>query len=98
MADVARRNVSVLTPVYNSVKTQGVVNLGLPEDLDEAPGGIVGGARVADLACASRIVEGLQRLLDRGLGIEGVCQVQVEVVGLQAVQGGIARLVKIPAR
>ncbi|GAC1346217.1 MAG: hypothetical protein NVSMB27_09480 [Ktedonobacteraceae bacterium] len=36
-----------------AVETQCVVGLGLPERLDEAPGRIVGGTGVADLARAA---------------------------------------------
>lgn len=49
----------------------------------ELSGRVVGGTNVVDLVGASCIVEGLQRLLDGILDIEGVCQIEFEVADAQ---------------
>ena len=46
-------------------------------------------ADVADLALMDEVVEGAERLVDRGLRVVAVELVKVDVVGLQPAQGGI---------
>ena len=46
-------------------------------------------AEVADLAGLDDVVQRLHRLLDRGVGVEAVDLVQVDVVGAEPGQGGV---------
>src|SRR5581483_81782 len=57
--------------------------------LRELPGPHRGGAEIAGLARLDDVVQGFHRLLGRGLRVEAVDLVQVDVVGAQAGQRGI---------
>ena len=51
-----------------------------------------------DLAGAHQVVEGAHRLLERGVVVEAMGLVEVDVVGLQALQGPVAGLDDVLAR
>src|SRR5207253_378493 len=58
----------------------------LPEGAREPPRVVVRGADVAHLALAHQVVEGAQRLLERGLAIVPVRLVEIDVVRQQPAQ------------
>ncbi len=64
--------------------------------LDDLGGGIGGGADVADLALGDEVGERAERLLVIGPGIPAVHLIEVDPVGLQALQRGL-HLTKDPA-
>ena len=59
--------------------------------LHQMPAGKVGAADVADLARPHQIVERAQRLFDRRDGVEAVQLIEVDVVGAEPAQAGLAR-------
>ena len=63
------------------------VALGDGEGLHEVPAGEVGAGDVADLALADEVVEGVEGLFDGGGRVEGVQVVDVDVVGVEALEG-----------
>jgi hypothetical protein len=73
------------------------VALGDGEGLHEVPAGEVGAGDVADLAGEDEVVEGLKGLFDGGEGVEGVEVVDVDVVGVEALEGGVQGLGEVIA-
>ena len=72
-------------PVQPQVVGQG-------EGVADLAGGPLAHPDVVDLALADQVVQGPQGLLQRGLVVEAVALVQVEVVGAQPAQAGVAGL------
>ena len=62
---------------------------GDPVGVDHLPAGQVGRAEVADLALLHQLVEGGQRLLDRGVRVGRVQLVEVDPVGAEPAQAGL---------
>ncbi len=62
------------------------------------PAGKVGGADVADLAAAEQIVERAQGFFHRGQGVEAVHEVQIDVIGAEPFQAGLAGAYQVVAR
>jgi hypothetical protein len=61
----------------------------------EAGSAIVGGADIAHFPGLHEVVESLEGVLERRVGIIGVCLVEVDVVGLQAAKGGFDCLANV---
>ena len=71
--------------------------LGDTDRLGDLPGRVVGAGQVADLAVPYQLVEGAERLLHGGAGVEAVDVVQVDPVGTEAAQAGLASPQDVPA-
>ena len=65
--------------------------------LHQMPAGEVGAADVADLAGPHEIVQRGEGLLDWGQGIEAVQLEEIDMIGLQPLKGGVARIDEMPA-
>ena len=63
------------------------VALGDGERLHEVPAGEVGAGDVADFAFADHLVQRVEGFFDGGRGVEGVEVVDVDVVGVEALEG-----------
>ena len=74
------------------------VALGDGERLHEVPAGEVGAGDVANLAFADHLVEGVEGLFDGRGGVEGVQVVDVDVVGVEALEGAFERGGEVVAR
>ena len=66
-----------------TVQVSGVLHLG------ELPGIHRRRAEIADLPRLDEVVQRLHRLLDRGVGVEAVDQVDIDVVSVEASQRGV---------
>src|SRR5207249_39787 len=60
-----------------------------PEGAGELPGGEVAAAKVTHLPVPHQVVQGIERLVERGGGVPGMDLVEVDVVGLQAAEAGL---------
>ena len=60
-------------------------------DVRDVPGAHVGEPPLADLALADQVAEGGNGLLPGRVGIDAVRVVEIDVVGLQALQAGLDR-------
>ena len=74
-----------------------VFGVGDAEGLHDLPGHPVGAADVADLALGDEGVEGVKGLFDGGDGVGAVDLVEVDVVGREALEGGVDGVHKVPA-
>ncbi len=74
------------------------VALAEPHRLDQAPRLVVRAAGVEHLALAHEIVEGAQHLVERGLMVDVMDVVDVDVVGLQPFQAGLDLLLDVQPR
>jgi hypothetical protein len=83
-------------PVLRADERGQVAGPGGPVGVGDLPTGEVGVAQVAHLARADQVVEGGQRLLDRGGRVGLVQLVEVEVVGLEPAQRGLDRAHDVP--
>jgi O-acetylserine/cysteine efflux transporter len=64
--------------------------VGGAQGLHQLPRGVVGGADVPHLARPDEVVQSVQRLVQRGPAVPLVHLVQVDVIGAQAAQAGLA--------
>ena len=69
-----------------------------PVGMGDLPARVVGAAGITDLALVDQGAEGIERFLDRRMGIGRMMQIDIDVVGAQALQAGLARLDDIAAR
>ncbi len=74
-----------------------VVAVGDGQRLHQVPAREVRAAEIADLAGPDEVVERPQRLLDRRARVEAVELEQVDMVGLEPAQGGLAGLDQVEA-
>src|SRR5262245_56529220 len=70
--------------------------LGSPQRVDQLPGSEGACADIAHLAGPDQVVERAQRLIDRNLRARPVNLVQIDVVGLEALQAGLTLLDNMP--
>ena len=72
--------------------------LAAPDGADQLVGEEIRTPDVADLALMDEIVERAERLVDRGLCIEPMQLIEIDVVGLQATQGRVNGVEDVPSR
>ncbi len=70
---------------------------GRPQRFHHLPGGKGAGAEIAHFARAHQVIQRAQRLVDGDIGLGAVNLVEVDIVGLQAAQRGVALLDDVTA-
>jgi hypothetical protein len=78
-------------------RAREAAELGEVDDLLDLPTVVVGQPGIGDLAGAERVVEEAQRLVQRGVRVEGVQLVEVDGVDPEPTQRGVQPLAQVAA-